>query len=44
MVQGVGIHVPVEVKQSMRIFIFSSGSEDGNNVAVIIKNKRSPNK
>ena len=38
-VQGVGIRVPLEVKQSMIIFISSSASEGGNNVAVIIKTR-----
>jgi hypothetical protein len=38
-VQGVGMHVQVEVKQSMNIFISFSASEDGNNVAVIMKTR-----
>jgi hypothetical protein len=38
-VQGTGIRVPVEVKQSMNIFISSSASEDGNNVTVILKTR-----
>ena len=38
MVQGVGICVPLEVKQSMSIFI-SFASEDGNNVAGILKTR-----
>ena len=37
-VQGVGICVPLEVKQSMSIFI-SSASEGGNNVVVILKTR-----
>jgi hypothetical protein len=38
-VHSVGICVPAEVKQSMNIFISSSASEYGNNVAIIIKTR-----
>lgn len=46
MMLSVGIPVPVGAKQSMNIFISSSSSERGNNVAVILKintMKKSPN-
>jgi len=38
-VQGVGMHVQMEVKQSLNIFISFYASEDGNNVAVIMKTR-----